>query len=265
MLDVVQPTPTASEPIPAPSSAFAPSPNADPALQPTAEPIVADPVAPAADPAAQPAAEPAPTEPALYELPDGRKVTADVLAEEWKTKFMPDYTKKSQAIADIQRAATNQPQTPSNSNPAPQNPWEKPDWVPQTYQEILEAAKGAVMQSLAQEEASKLQVKQQVNTMVENQLAEIRKVEPNVSEELLFQHANKYGFGDLTAAFKNMQDFNIVVKRTEQRVQQNLNSRASEPVAVATQQPSAGDGIDYRSISGSTLSPVEMLQSLKGK
>ena len=34
------------------------------------------------------------TEEVLYETPDGRKVTADVLQKEWKENFLPEFTRK---------------------------------------------------------------------------------------------------------------------------------------------------------------------------
>ncbi|HBZ37384.1 MAG TPA: hypothetical protein DEO59_02530, partial [Balneola sp.] len=40
-----------------------------------------------------------PEEPMLYETPDGRQVTAEVLQKEWKENFLPEFTRKSQALA----------------------------------------------------------------------------------------------------------------------------------------------------------------------
>src|SRR4029079_11164306 len=87
-------------------------PVADPGTPPVSAAPAAAPQAPATPAAPSPATAPvasptptdgqtpppgkAPTEGELYELPDGRKVDAQTLQKEWKTNFLPDYTKKSQ-------------------------------------------------------------------------------------------------------------------------------------------------------------------------
>lgn len=40
----------------------------------------------------------------LYRLPDGREVTADQLHSEYAEKLLPDYTRKSQRLAELERA-----------------------------------------------------------------------------------------------------------------------------------------------------------------
>ena len=42
----------------------------------------------------------------LYELPDGRKVDASTLSKEWKENFYPEFTRRSQRLADIDRKST---------------------------------------------------------------------------------------------------------------------------------------------------------------
>jgi hypothetical protein len=39
----------------------------------------------------------------LFDLPDGRKVDAATLSKEWKENFMPEFTKRSQALAEKER------------------------------------------------------------------------------------------------------------------------------------------------------------------
>jgi predicted NAD-dependent protein-ADP-ribosyltransferase YbiA (DUF1768 family) len=43
-------------------------------------------------------------EESLFELPDGRKVDASTLSKEWKENFYPEFTRRSQQLADIKRA-----------------------------------------------------------------------------------------------------------------------------------------------------------------
>jgi len=39
----------------------------------------------------------------LFELPDGRKVDSSTLSKEWKENFYPEFTRRSQKLADIER------------------------------------------------------------------------------------------------------------------------------------------------------------------
>jgi len=205
----------------------------------------------------------------LYELPDGRKVDAKTLEHEFKNNFMPDYTRKSQIVAQVtKQASPAQAQQQSNQiNEQQQNtpPWRDPNWVPQTYSEILEAAKYEVKAEQVQEQTIREQQQAQVNQYVDMQLNEIRKQEPNLSEELLFHHATKYGFTDLRTAYQNMKDFDIAVRRTQERTVKNIQNRADTPIAVQTQQQGSSNEIDYNSITNDYRSPIDILKSLKGK
>lgn len=201
---------------------------------------------------------PAPTAEAtqeLYELPDGRKVDGQTLAKEWKENFLPDYTRKAQRLAAIEK--------PKPTEAPDAEPWRDPNWQPQTYAELIEAAKTELERDQIrkqEEEANRLAA---ADTFVQGQLDEIKKDEPNLSEQLLFQHAVKYHFTDLRAAFQNMKDMNKAVKMTEQRVIENMKSREADPISG---RPGAGTapegGIDYNSDRRNT-SAVEYLKSIK--
>lgn len=207
-------------------------------------------------PEAAPEAVPeAKTEPTLYELPDGRKVDGETLAKEWKSNFLPDYTRKSQELAKLK-----QPEPKTEEQPK----WTDPEWQPQTYAELLEAAEQRVRASLEAEKQEELAKKEQVNSWVQTQLEEIKQQEPGLSEELLFQHANKYGFGDLKTAYQNMKDFNLAVKHTEQKVLKNVKAREAEPIAAKPNAGEPSEGVDYHEIVGNRMSAVEMLSRLKG-
>lgn len=41
----------------------------------------------------------------LFELPDGRKVDASSLSKEWKEKFYPEFTKRSQELSELRKAS----------------------------------------------------------------------------------------------------------------------------------------------------------------
>ena len=254
-------------------------PQASPAADPVVQPGSVAPATPS--PAPAPAVSPAPTDgqtpppvsqdgqaPAaeLFDLPDGRKVDAVTLQKEWKDNFLPDYTKKSQTLAEMQKAMGVQ-QPNINNPPQQQAPaWQDPNWVPQTYQEIVQAAAAEMQLQQQTQLQQQEQYKQQVNQFVDSQIAEIKKTEPNLSEELLFQHANKYGFGDLQQAYQNMKDFNLTIQRTQQQTVQNMQNRANDPVSVRPgQQAPASNAIDYRSISNNNQSPIDVLRRLQGK
>lgn len=209
-----------------------------------------------------------PTAEQLYALPDGRQVDAATLAKEWKENFLPDYTRKSQILAGQQPQPQAQPQQPQQviNNPQQQTPvWQDPNWQPQDYPEILKAAVQYMKYEQQQEAQQQQQYAQQVNQFVDAQIAEIKQLEPNLSEELLFQHANKYGFSDLKMAYQNMKDTNLAVQRIQQQTVQNLQNRANDPVAVKSGQQAPVNGIDYRAVQDRSVSAIDMLRKIQGK
>jgi hypothetical protein len=196
-------------------------------------------------------------EPTLYKLPDGREVDGETLAKEWKENFLPDYTRKSQEHAKLTN--TEAPQAPTEQGPK----WKDPNWEPQSYAEILDAATERVRSDLEAERLAEMAKKEEVNSWVQTQLDEIKKSEPSLSEELLFQHANKYGFGDLKTAYQNMKDFNLAVKHTEQKVLKNLKTREAEPIAAKPNAGEVSDGVDY--YGDRAESALEALQRVQGR
>lgn len=206
----------------------------------------------------EPKAETPEVQTELYELPDGRKVDAKTLASEWKEKFMPDYTRKSQELAKVR-----QPEPKPETETGPK--WKDPNWQPQTYQELLDAAEERVRSSIEAERQAEAQHKEQLNSWVQTQLDEIKQSEPNLSEELLFQHANKYGFGDLKTAYQNMKDFNLAVKHVEQKVVKNMKAREAEPIAAKPNAGESDDDIDFYSVVNDRASAVERLSRITGK
>ena len=204
----------------------------EPIIAPEAETPVS---APAPSPeATPPVAETVPPEPTLYELPDGRKVPGEELTKEWKENFLPDYTKKSQQLAALEKF--NQPS---------EQPWQNPDWVPQTGQELLDAAEARIRSSFQKEAEAEKQLKEQVNTYVEGQLAEIKKIDANFDPNLVFQEANKIKTTDLMAAYKNIKERESVVRATEERVLKDLKVRGNDPIASKPGTGIASEGIEY--------------------
>lgn len=178
------------------------------------EPVVE--AAPAAEEPAQPA------EPTLYALPDGREVDAETLAREWKDNFMPDYTKKAQELAAFKAPINNQ---------APENPYKDPAYVPKTYDELIEEAERRALAKVEQREKAVIEARQAVENEVATTLAELKKGDPTLDENALFQHANKYKFGDLRVAHENMKAMGAIAKTVQQVTAKNIAKRA-DPVSV---------------------------------
>lgn len=177
-----------------------------------------------------------PTEPVaqLYELPDGRKVNAETLTKEWKENFLPDYTRKSQALAQQKQPINN-----DNSNTPPANPYADPNYVPKNYEEIIQVAQARALEQFEQKQQSEIQRYEAVENEVTQQLNDIKTADPTVNENALFLHATKYGFTDLKAAHQNMKDMFQMTKNAQQQTQQNMQRRANEPVAT---QPGKNSG-----------------------
>ena len=209
---------------------------------PHSEPEMETPSVETPEPVAVPEVEPTPAvepepEVELYELPDGRKVDAETLSKEWKENFYPDYTRKSQALA-----AKEKDVAPSTD----------PEWVPQSYEELLKVAEQRVFQTMEQREKDKVETQQRIENEVVSQLDTLKKADPSLNENALFLHANKYGFRDLAVAHQNMRDMNALVKSTQEVTAKNIAKRADPVSSIpggtggARPDPSAfGSAVEY--------------------
>lgn len=178
-----------------------------------------EPVVPAESEPAQPA-EPVAE---LYELPDGRKVDGQTITQEYKN-LLSDYTRKSQELAKVKTEPL-----PTNET---KSPYADPNYVPQSYEEIIKVAEQRALETLANQEKTKLEEKQAIENEVVNQLTEIKKLDPALNENALFEHANKYDFKDLRVAHKNMKDMADVIKKTQTATAQNIAKR-NDPVSIS--------------------------------
>lgn len=179
--------------------------------------------APAAAPA-EPAATP--VEPELYELPDGRKVDAATLTKEWKENFLPDYTRKSQALA-----AKETPSAPLQPN-TPTNPLDDPNWQPSSYAELVKVAEEAALKRIEEKELAKANEFKAIEDAVKTQLDEVKASDPAVNENALFLHATKYHFTDLRAAHQNMKDMAEMAKKVQTTTEKNVLKR-NDPVSIS--------------------------------
>tara|TARA_R100001530_G_scaffold73266_1_gene51671 strand:+ start:5640 stop:6395 length:756 start_codon:yes stop_codon:yes gene_type:complete len=177
---------------------------------------------------ADPTPETTPEEPMLYETPDGRQVTADELQKEWKDNFLPEFTRKSQALADIER----EKELKSISEDEPE--WKKDDYVPENYAEVIELAKTEALAEIQNSTRIEQERVAGIQKAVEIELANIKTLDPKLDENALFQHANKYGFNNLKTAYTNMSDMKKTAVDVEQRTVKNLKTREVDPISTGS-------------------------------
>jgi len=191
-----------------------------------------------------------PTEPVneLFELPDGRKVDAETLSKEWKENFYPEYTRKSQALAEKEKLTTNKE--------TPENPYADPNYVPQTYEEIIKAAEERALKTIEEREQSRIEAQQAIESEVLKQLNEIKSIDSTLNENALFLHANKYGFRDLKLAHQNMKDMSMTIKKVQTETAKNIAKRV-DPVSTS---PGA---TGQKSDPGMFGNAIEYLRSIK--
>lgn len=247
LVDSADPTPAAD---PAPKEEVTPSPDT-----PAKEDAPVDPQKTEDDPV-DPAAP-------LFDLPDGRKVTAAELKAEYDN-LLPEFTRRSQRLAEYEKGPDRTPKEDIKST-VDKPKWKDPDYVPGSYAEVIEIATQEAerrIQERASEEANRVRA---IQEEVDNQIGELKKTDPKLDENALFTHANKYGFTDLRTAYANMKDMKQAIVTTEQKVVKNLQKREADPVSSAAGgSTEADDGYDPREMS-QFHSAVEYLARVKGK
>lgn len=224
--------------------------------------VAVDDIKPAPSPEPTPAPAPAaPAEPATppaepviekFKLPDGREVTADELYREHTENLLPEFTRRSQELARLKGNPGGLP-----DNGPTQKPYENPDWAPKSYAELIEIAKQEVRGDFEAEERNRIETERAIESAVVSQLSEIKKIDPNLNENALFIHANKYHFTDLRLAFDNMREMSEAVKKVQKTTADNV-ARRSDPVSF---KPGAGGG--QGAGPSSFGNAVEYLRSLK--
>lgn len=185
-------------------------------------------------------------EPELVELPDGRKVDAATVAQEYRN-LLSDYTRKSQELAAVKAPITD---------PKPTSPLDDPNYVPQTYAELAQQIKQETLREIEASKEAEVQARQAIEDTVANQLSELKTADPSLNENALFVHATKYGFRDLKLAHQNMKDMSETMKKVQKATADNINKR-SDPVSVS---PGANGS---RSDPSQFSTSVEYLRSLK--
>lgn len=192
--------------------------------------------------------EPTSTEPELYELPDGRKVDGEAVAQEYRN-LLSDYTRKSQELAAVKAPITET---------KPTNPLQDPEYIPSDYKTYAQQIKEDTLRELEEREQAREQARQALEDSVVTQLTEIKEIDPTLNENALFSHATKYRFTDLKLAHQNMRDMNEMAKKVQTATVANIAKR-NDPVSVS---PGAtGTKLDPNAFG----SAVEYLRALKGQ
>lgn len=190
-----------------------------------------------------------------FKLPDGQEVTSQQLYDLHVNKLLPDYTRKSQKLAEYEHINKPKEEVPA---------WKNPEWQPQSYDELIETAKRVAIDEMKREKQTEEQRTKEATDLVDSQIAEIRKIDAKVDENALFQHANTWGFKDLVQAHKNMQAIKQSALEAEQRTLKNLKARGNEPIAVSGAQPVDTGAVDYSTIANLSESALDFLRRIKG-
>lgn len=160
-------------------------------------------------------------EPEKFKMPDGRMLTGAEVKAEYE-KLLPDYTIKSQKLAELTK-------TDSNINNLPE--WKREGYVPKSYAEIIEIAESQALEKMAKAGQAEEAKRAEIATSIENTVAALKVKDPKLDENALFVHANKYGFRDLNMAYENMAEMKRVATVTETRVLQGA-AKKIDPIAT---------------------------------
>lgn len=190
------------------------------------------------------------TEPEKFKMPDGRLLTGAEVKEEYE-KLLPDYTQKSQKLAELTRITT--PVDPNLPD------WKREGYQPKSYAEIIEIAKAQALEEIAQASETAEKQRTEVSAAVDAQVAALKAKDPKLDETALFAHANKYGFRDLTLAYQNMSEMKTVARVTEERILKG-NQKKIDPIATGSGAGSGGQ-VRYPQAGSAT----EFLERLKSK
>lgn len=199
----------------------------------------------------------------LFETPDGRKVNKEEFQKLWKEHFYPDYTRKSQRLAELEKGSGKEINTPPEKKF--DAPWKDPTYVPETYAEIVEFAKAEALRELQSAAQKETEQQKALEKMVQDEISELKKLDPNLDTEALFSHATKYGFTDLRKAHLNMAEFNRMKLDIEQSVVKNIKKREEVPVNAKPTPPAPPENPDVLEISPRRFSSAqEHLAFIKG-
>jgi hypothetical protein len=193
-----------------------------------------------------------PTDDNLVELPDGRKLPPKEAEKEYRTLYS-EFTRKSQKLATYEK----DPSKITNNETE-----KKGEWIPETWEEVLEKSKQALREDLEKEQKLEKEQREQNEKNVLAQLAEIKKENPTLNETQLFNHALKYNFRDLKVAHANMKDMLSSIKKASETTAQNITKRNAEQINTGVNGGDIPDG-DVYDPSVRNMSMLDYLRSMK--
>lgn len=196
--------------------------------------------------------EPVKADDNLVELPDGRKLPPKEAEAEYRNLYS-EFTRKSQKLATYEKGDPSK--IINNNEPT------KEEWVPQTWEEVLERSKQALREDFEKEKQAENEARQKNEDFVSSQLSELKKENPTLNENQLFNHALKYGFKDLKIAYSNMKDMQASIKKATETTAQNIQKRNAEPISGGSQGGTVFDG-DVYDPSARNMSLVDYLRSI---
>lgn len=202
----------------------------------------------------EPTEEPTKAEENLVELPDGRKLPPKEAEAEYRNLYS-EFTRKSQRLSEYEKKGNSEI---TNNN----QPTEKSEWIPQTWEEVLEKATQVAEEKAERKAQAEAEFRQKNEEMVVGQLSELKKENPNLNESQLFNHAIKYNFTDLKIAHANMKDMQSSIQKATKMTVDNLNKRNAEPISGGSQGGAVYDG-DVYDPSARNTSLVDLLRSMK--
>lgn len=92
----------------------------------------------------------------LFELPDGRKVDALTLSKEWKENFYPEFTRRSQALADFRKREEQLKATSEDEARTVVNENDKLKDVPQEVREAIIATVKPFIEDMKKQEEERM-------------------------------------------------------------------------------------------------------------
>ena len=189
----------------------------------------------------------------LVELPDGRKLPPKEAEVEYRNLYS-EFTRKSQKLATYEKGDEGKITNTKTTE-------EKADWIPQSWEEVVERSKQALKEEQDRERQAETDSRKQTEEFVTGQLDELKKENPTLNESQLFNHAIKYHFKDLKLAYSNMKDMQASIKKATEITAQNITKRNAEPISGGSQGGDVFDG-DVYDPSARNTSMVDMLRSL---
>jgi len=205
--------------------------------------------------------EPVKAEENLVELPDGRKLPPKEAEVEYRNLYS-EFTRKSQKLATYEKGNESNHINNQNTDVG------KQEWIPETWDEVLERSKQALREDMEKEKTQEQQFRTETETRIRSELDELKKSDPTLNENQLFNHALKYKnpdgtpvFTSLTAAYQNMKDMYTSVRKASETTAQNILKRNADPISGGTQGGDVFDGDVYDPTARNT-SLVDVLRSM---